>query len=114
MNRLINIEFVSLLAVLFLAGLKWINLNYNVPTTAVLVTDNTLESNPILAYFIITFVIFVIALVQFSTTHPTQSSATRSRPGIRCPLRTSSIFAPFAMSPSSSSTRPSTATTYMA
>ena len=65
MNRLMNIEFISLLSLLFLEGLNWINLKWNIPNTFPLTSDNTLETNPILAYFIITFVIFAIALIQF-------------------------------------------------
>ena len=67
MNRLINIEFVSLLSILFLEGLHWINLNANIPRTSPLVSDNTQQNNPILAYFIITFTTFTIAIVIFGT-----------------------------------------------
>ena len=42
MNRLINIEFVSLFAILFLEGLEWIHLSNNIPTTTPLETDNAL------------------------------------------------------------------------
>lgn len=57
---------VSLFSLLFLSGLKWINLNSMVPNTSNLITDDKVTANPILSYFIITFVIFIIALVQFS------------------------------------------------
>ena len=70
MNRLMNIEFISLLSLLFLEGLNWINLKWNIPNTFPLTSDNTLETNNILAYFIITFVIFAIALIQFRTYYP--------------------------------------------
>jgi len=66
MNRLINIEFVSLFSILFLEGLHWINLNANIPNTSPLQSDNTLQNNPILAYFIITFVTFTISSLMFS------------------------------------------------
>lgn len=65
-----NIEFISLLSLLFLEGLNWINLKWNIPNTFPLTSDNTLETNNILAYFIITFVIFAIALIQFRTYYP--------------------------------------------
>jgi len=70
MNRLINIEFVSLFSILFLEGLHWINLNANIPNTSPLQSDNTLQNNPILAYFIITFVTFTISILLFSTFCP--------------------------------------------
>jgi polyferredoxin len=73
MNRLINIEFLSLFAILFLEGLNWINLNANIPNTSPLESDNTLQNNPILAYFIITFVTFTIALLMFSKICPIPS-----------------------------------------
>lgn len=57
---------VSLLALLFLAGLKWINLNSMLPSLSDLLTDSTVATNPILAYFIITFCLFAVALLQFS------------------------------------------------
>lgn len=65
MNRLINIEMVSLLSILFLSGLKWINLNSMTPNISELVTDTTVTQSPILSYFLITFITFIIALMQF-------------------------------------------------
>lgn len=59
---------VSLFSLLFLAGLKWINLNQLVPNTSYsLNNDNGYYTSPILSYFIITFVILAIAVVQFRT-----------------------------------------------
>jgi hypothetical protein len=111
-RRLINVEMVSLFALLFLAGLEWINFSQLVPnTTYDLSNDKGYYLCPMLAYFIITFVILAIALLQFRTSPAMKSSATPSRSGGRCPSRTSSIFAASPTSPSSSSTRPCTGTT---
>jgi hypothetical protein len=103
---------VSLFAILFLSGLDWINLNQLVPNTSYnLQNDNGYYISPILSYFIITFTILAIAVIQYSTPSPIQSFATLSEYGCRCPSKTSSICAASPTSPSSSSTRPYTGTT---
>ena len=66
-NRLINMEFVSLFALLFLSALKWINLSYQIPNVENLDNDSSSTKNVVLAYFIITFVFFLIAVGQYST-----------------------------------------------
>jgi len=64
-----------------------------VPNTSNLVTDNTISTSPILSYFIITFVIFAIALLQFRTFMFIKSSGMQLRFGILCLSKISLIYA---------------------
>lgn len=76
-SRIINIEMVSLFSLLFLSGLDWINFNLLVPNTSYdLKNDNGYYISPVLSYFIISFVIFAIALIQYSTFSPIFSPQT--------------------------------------
>jgi hypothetical protein len=62
---------VSLFAILFLSGLDWINLNQLVPNTSYdLDNDRGYNVSLILSYFIITFTILAIAIIQYSTPFP--------------------------------------------
>jgi len=67
-SKNINIYFVTLFALLFLKGLEWINLSYSIPFTSNLteLSSTTVSSNVILSYFIITFLYFIIAVIQLS------------------------------------------------
>lgn len=114
-NRIINVEMVSLFSVLFLAGLQWIHLGQLVPNTSYnLNNENSYYISPILNYFIVTFVILAIAVVQFRTFHSTQSFATLSRSGGLSQSKTSSTCAACPTSPSLSSMRLCMATTFTA
>ncbi len=68
-RKRVDIKFVTLLALLFLAGLEWINLSYSLPFTDPLtpLSATTKTSNVVLSYFIITFVVFIIAVVKLGT-----------------------------------------------
>ena len=65
-NRNINIEMVSLFALLFLQGLDWINLSYTIPNTSEIINGEINSSHVLLSYFLISFIITSIALVQVS------------------------------------------------
>lgn len=56
------------MSLLFLNGLDWINLSYTIPNTSNLsdMSSTSSSQNVALSYFIITFVYFIIAVVQFS------------------------------------------------
>lgn len=106
---------VSLFSLLFLAGLKWINLNQLVPNTVYnLNNDNGYNTSPILTYFLISFVILAIAVVQFSNPPFIQSSVTASKFGGHCLSKISSIFAASPIYLSSSSMKPCMDITYTA
>ena len=71
-SRIINIETVSLFSLLFLAGLGWIDYNQLIPNTFVdLVSDRAHTTSAILSYFLISFVIFAVAAVQYGTRYRT-------------------------------------------
>lgn len=57
---------MTLFALLFLNGLKWINLSYQIPNTQDLDNDSSTTKNVVLSYFIISFVFFIIAIGQYS------------------------------------------------
>lgn len=67
-SKNINVYFVTLFALLFLKGLEWINLSYSIPFTSNLteLSSTTVSSNVILSYFIITFLYFIIGVIQLS------------------------------------------------
>lgn len=66
-SRIINIETVSLFSLLFLAGLGWIDYNQLIPNTFVdLISDRAYTTSAILSYFLISFVIFAVAAVQYA------------------------------------------------
>ena len=71
-SRIINIETVSLFSLLFLAGLGWIDYNQLIPNTFVdLINDRSHTTSSILSYFLITFVIFAVAAVQYGINYKT-------------------------------------------
>ena len=66
-SNLINTEFVVLFGLFFLRGLNWINLSYQIPNISGLDKDFTnVVLNPVLSYFIISFVFFIIGAVKYS------------------------------------------------
>ena len=65
-NRNINIEMVSLFALLFLQGLDWINLSYTIPNTSEIINGEINSSHVLLSYFLISLIITSIALLQVS------------------------------------------------
>ena len=65
--RMMNIEVVVLVSLLFLEGLDWMNLDFQVPNTANLSRDDKLVSNRVLSYFLITFFTLASAYLQLST-----------------------------------------------
>jgi hypothetical protein len=71
-GRIINMETVSLFSLLFLAGLGWIDYNKLIPNTFVdLISDRSYATSSILSYFLITFVIFAVATVQYGMHYKT-------------------------------------------
>lgn len=62
MKRHSSVEFTLIFSGLFLEGLKWSNLKSMIPSTNIDSSDFT--SNPVLAYFITTFLLTVISLCQ--------------------------------------------------
>ncbi len=59
-------DLVVLLALLFLKGINWINLDYSIPNVDNLSNQSTDQRNFVLSYFIITFITFIIAVLQYS------------------------------------------------
>lgn len=111
-SRTINIELVSLLSVLFLCGLNWINLNSMLPNTT-LINDTNISTSPILSYFIITFVILAIALLQFRKSLTIQLSGMLSKHGTLSQFKTLSTSAASLIFQFSSSMKHFMATTSM-
>lgn len=55
---------------MFLSGLGWIDYNQLIPNTVIdLVNDRAYTTSSILSYFLITFVIFAVAVVQYGTNY---------------------------------------------
>lgn len=61
-----DVEFVMLFSLVFLESMGWINLSYEIPNTLDVTSDKGTVKNAVLAYFIITFVIFTIGVLQYS------------------------------------------------
>lgn len=62
MKRLSSVEFTLLFTGLFLEGLDWSNLKYMIPNSSVTAISSV--SNPVLAYFIASFLLITISLGQ--------------------------------------------------
>lgn len=65
-SEAINISLTILFGIFFLDGLSWINLSYQIPNISNIQSDSTSTQNNVLAYFIITFIFFIIAIIQYS------------------------------------------------
>ena len=63
-SRLVSLEVVILVSLLFLEGLDWMNLKFMIPNTQTLTSDEALLANPVLSYFLITFLALTTSLVQ--------------------------------------------------
>lgn len=64
-GQLTNTHLTILFGVFFLDGLKWINLSYQIPNVNNLFIESTSIRNIVLAYFIITFIFFIIFVIQY-------------------------------------------------